>query len=182
MFLRLDTADKSCSKLIHHVQLREERAAEFKRAMEDHQRQLKRIRDEDASDSSDSYPEGDNGSDQEWEGFTDPPAVDYEAEYIDEDKYTTVTVEEMDASREGLRKSVQDADTDSGDEDGDKQTATATAAEAQSKPKRKSWVAGAEKPRKKKKQFRYETKQDRKLAQVKLRLSKAKKAKARRER
>ena len=146
--------------------------------MEEHQKQLKRIKEEN-NDGSDSSSEDGNEDDQEWEGFEEPPAVDYEAEYIDEDKYTTVTVEEMDTSREGLRKSVYE--DDSGEDDKDEQSNCTTLTESESKPKKMRTV-GVDKPKKKKKQFRYESKQDRKLAQVKQRISKAKKAKARRER
>ncbi|OOQ90826.1 protein required for cell viability Rrp17 [Penicillium brasilianum] len=159
--------------------LREERAAEFKRAMEEHKLQLKRLKEEDTSDNGDSDAEEE--SDDEWEGIEEPPAVDYEAEYIDEDKYTTVTVEEIDNSREGLRKSILGEDLEELEkakakaEEGAKKKAEEEALAAK---KRK---ATTDKPKKKKKQFRYESKQDRKLAAAKQRLSKSKKAKARRE-
>jgi ribosomal RNA-processing protein 17 len=78
--------------------------------MEEHKLQLKRLKEEDASENSDTN--ADEESDDEWEGIEEPPAVDYEAEYIDEDKYTTVTVEEIDSSREGLRKSILGEDSD----------------------------------------------------------------------
>lgn len=78
--------------------------------MEEHKLQLKRLKEEDAIDNGDS--DFDKESDEEWEGIEEPPAVDYEAEYIDEDKYTTVTVEEIDSSREGLRKSILGEDDD----------------------------------------------------------------------
>ena len=145
--------------------------------MEEHQRQLKRLNEEDTSDNSDSNSDPGEESDQEWEGFEEPPAVDYEAEYIDEDKYTTVTVEEMDPSREGLRKAVQGEDS----EDEPKRDPPATA-EPESKIPKKTRKPATDKPKKKKKQFRYESKGERKLTEAKHRLSKAKKAKARRER
>ncbi|KAJ5291894.1 Nucleolar protein 12 [Penicillium angulare] len=151
--------------------LREERAADFNRVMEEHKRQLKRMKEENDSESSGS----DDEDDQEWEGIEEPPAVDYEAEYIDEDKYTTVTVEEMDTSREGLLKSVRGEDY--AEEEAKK--APAETAEPEKKPAKKSWKS--DKPKKKKKQFRYESKTDRKLTAAKQRASKSKKAKARRE-
>jgi ribosomal RNA-processing protein 17 len=42
----------------------------------------------------------------EWTGIEDaePEPIDHEAEYIDEDKYTTVTVEAMDVTKEGLMR------------------------------------------------------------------------------
>ena len=154
--------------------MREERQAEFNRAMEEHKLQLKRLRDEDKSDND---PESEDEEGEEgWEGIEEPPAVDYEAEYIDEDKYTTVTVEEMDASREGLRKSVREDDPE---EEKEKEPVVETA-EPEKKPK-KSWRSNSDKPKTKKKKFRYESKGERRLTQAKQRLSKSKKATARRE-
>lgn len=144
--------------------------------MEEHRRQLKLLQEEDKSEKGDST--SDEESDEEWEGIEEPPAVDYEAEYIDEDKYTTVTVEEMDSSREGLRKSITGEDPE--EESKAKAAEAAKKAEEEAKLVKKR-KATTDKPKKKKKQFRYESKQDRKLAAAKQRLSKAKKAKARRE-
>lgn len=146
--------------------------------MEEHKLQLKRLKEEDTSDNGDSNAEEE--SDDEWEGIEEPPAVDYEAEYIDEDKYTTVTVEEIDSSREGLRKSILGEDSDE-EENKAKAEAAAKKREEEEAEAAKKRKATADKPKKKKKQFRYESKQDRKLAAAKQRLSKAKKAKARRE-
>lgn len=147
--------------------------------MEEHQRQLKRIKEENDSESSDTNSNQEDENEQEWEGFEEPPAVDYQAEYIDEDKYTTVTVEEMDPSREGLRKSVQEGTSE--DEDEKEKDASAATTEPENKPVKKTRKQTADKPKKKKRQFRYESKQDRKLTLAKQRLSKAKKAKSRRE-
>lgn len=146
--------------------------------MEEHRRQLKLLKEEDKSDNSDS--DSDEESDDEWEGIDEPPAVDYEAEYIDEDKYTTVTVEEMDSSREGLRKSITGEDSEDERKAKAEEAAKKKKAEEEAEPAKKR-KATTDKPKKKKKQFRYESKQDRKLAAAKQRLSKAKKAKARRE-
>jgi len=156
--------------------LREDRAQEYKQAMEEHQRQLKRIQEEDG-DSNDSNPEEDE-DEEEWGGIEEPPAVDYEAEYIDEDKYTTVTVEEMDASREGLRKAVRGSDSE---EEEEKEEEASAEEVTPAKPAKKAKKATADRPKKKKRQFRYESKQDRKVNAAKQRLSKSKKAKARRE-
>lgn len=160
------------------VQVREERKAEYERAFEEHQRQLKILIEENENESNDSGNEGNKGEDEEWEGFAEPPAVDYEAEYIDEDKYTTVTVEEMDPSREGLLKyGTQEQSDDESDQDEDKK-AQQTPEDANSKdPKKRPQT---DKPKKKKKKFRYESKDERKLNQAKQRYSKARKARGRR--
>lgn len=102
--------------------------------------------------------------------------MDYEAEYIDEDKYTTVTVEEMDASREGLLRSQEHS---SDEEQGEEKPTS----EANSKPKPvEKTKKASDKPKKKKKKFRYESKAERQLTRKKERLSNSRKAKARRER
>lgn len=109
--------------------------------------------------------------------------MDYEAEYIDEDKYTTVTVEEMDPSREGLLK-FRKAENANGSEDeqpGEPEDDDPDAA-AKSKKTKSTEKKKIEKPKKKKKKFRYESKEDRKANEMKVRLSNKKKAAARRER
>ncbi|KAE8164374.1 nucleolar protein 12-domain-containing protein [Aspergillus tamarii] len=156
--------------------IREEREAEFQNALEEHQKQLKRLRQEEDGASSGSDSESDDEDNEEWEGFEEPPAVDYEAEYIDEDKYTTVTVEEMDASREGLLRSQEHS---SDEEQGEEKPTS----EANSKPKPvEKTKKASDKPKKKKKKFRYESKAERQLTRKKERLSNSRKAKARRER
>lgn len=159
------------------IQMREERKAEYQRAFEEHRRQMDLLKKEDeGSEDSESDDEA-----EEWEGIAEPPPVDYEAEYIDEDKYTTVTVEEMDSSREGLLKYGNEGESDgrSEQEEG-KQTQKTPETDAGSKA-----AATKKKPQndktKKKKKFRYESKEDRKVGHAKQKLSKSKKAKARRE-
>lgn len=122
---------------------------------------------------TDSESDSNPGGDDEWDGFEEPPPLDYEAEYIDEDKYTTVTVEELDASKDALYKANTvhaDTNSNSGDE-GTSRTESAP------KGGRKS-----DKPKKKRKKFRYESKAERKITQRKERSGSQKKAKARRER
>ncbi|KAE8152554.1 nucleolar protein 12-domain-containing protein [Aspergillus avenaceus] len=156
--------------------IREEREADFKRALEEHERQLKRLREEEDGEQSGSGSESDEDN-EEWEGFEEPPAVDYEAEYIDEDKYTTVTVEEMDASREGLLKSQAEI-SDEDEEGTTRKPEAGTRSEAVEKTKKK---ASNDKIKKKKKKFRYESKEDRKLNRARERASNHRKAQARRE-
>ena len=106
--------------------------------------------------------------------------VNHEDEYIDEDKYTTVTVEEVDITKEGMRKvRTGDSDEDSEEEAEGKQSKPNESVST-SKPKR-TWTkdrpAG---PKKKKKKFRYESKADRKVTRMKERSSNKAKAKERR--
>ncbi|PLB36655.1 rRNA-processing protein RRP17 [Aspergillus candidus] len=156
--------------------IREQRAEDYQRAFEEHRRQLKRLKEEEDGDGSGSASDDDDEEGEEWGGIEEPPPVDYEAEYIDEDKYTTVTVEEMDPSREGLLNYHGEDRSDEEKEGGD---ARATKTEEAPEPTKKK--KAQDKPKKKKKKFRYESKEDRRLTRTKQRLSNQKKAKARRE-
>ena len=140
--------------------------------MAEHKAVLKRMK-EDAGDLG--AMEGET-EEEDWEGIEEPPAVDYEAEYVDEDKYTTVTVEEMDASREGLLKAARGEDSENEEEK--KHPVESTEDETKTK-KRKPRNAASQAARKKKRNFRYETKVERKQTMLKQRAVKAKRAKAR---
>ncbi|KAJ5872556.1 Protein required for cell viability Rrp17 [Penicillium soppii] len=157
------------------AKIREERKKDFEQAMDEHSKVLQRMK-EDAGDISDEKEEEDE---DDWNGIEEPPAVDYEAEYIDEDKYTTVTVEEMDASREGLLKSAHEYDTDT-EEKEQKPTETKDA-DTKTAKKRKPRSAASEAARKKKRNFRYESKDVRRETMRKQRNVKSKKAKARKD-
>lgn len=112
--------------------------------------------------------------DEEWGGIEDVETatpqvepVDYEEEYIDEDKYTTVTVEAVDISKEGI-KSSRDDEEDGVDEVEGKVTKQDTV-EHKDKKGKKVW------PKKEaKKKFRYESKTERKATRMKQRQSKSK--------
>lgn len=155
------------------LQIREQRAAEIEQALNESKRMLEQIR-EDASSN-----ENDSGSDEEeWQGFEEPAPVDYEEEYIDEDKYTTVTVEEMGVSKDALLKQ---GDTTSSDEDEKKKSDSKEAGSENSKAAKKPG-SKSHPVKKKKKQFRYESKEERKLTRMKQRTARRKKAESRRER
>ena len=97
-----------------------------------------------------------------WEGIPDEdlqePLVDLEEQYIDEDRFTTVTVETVTVDKEGLHKPEPTGTENSGEEEeaeGDANNQGSGAVpEQSSKPLR-------ERPKKKKKKFRYETKFER---------------------
>lgn len=120
---------------------------------------------------SESYSEGED----EWEGFAEPVPVDHEAEYIDEDKYTTVTVEEMGTTRNDFESNKEYSPT--GDIVDHKTTTTSSSTEKSDKPTKPRQKANSEKKRKKK--FRYESKAERKATQRKERMSNRKHAKSR---
>lgn len=115
--------------------------------------------------------EGDEESEpnEEWGGFTDEPnldIIDHQEEYVDEDRYTTVTVETVSVTRDGFEKP-----TLSDDEESNNDTATAKDTEEASETPHKD--KKNDRPRKKKKQFRYETKFERSLSNAKQRVKKA---------
>jgi len=97
--------------------IREERALEYQRIIE-----VNRSRMPETSDRTDSESAGnlEATEDEDWQAFEEPAAVDYEAEYIDEDKYTTVTVEEIDPLKEKVHEYAQKDvnEDDNNDEDG----------------------------------------------------------------
>merc|ERR1712093_787717 len=145
-------------------QLREERKQELTEHVSAINAALRAAGDPDVLDS-------DSDSDA-WGGISDdetpaiqPPVVNQE----DEDKYTTVTIEAVDVTKEGLLK-VGDGSGESGDEDGE-------GGDGEGKGKKK-WAGKDEeggkddgkkkwpkKPRKQK--FRYESKVERKATRMK---------------
>ncbi|EQL34933.1 hypothetical protein, variant [Blastomyces dermatitidis ATCC 26199] len=134
--------------------IRDERRAEFERALEQNRtlmREISRAAAGESGSDEDEDGENDNSTDEEWEGIAEPPPVDYEAEYIDEDKYTTVTVEELDSSsRDGLRRrvGVESDDDEDDSEDGGEEKKNKNKAEHEgreggedtSKPKKRVWT------------------------------------------
>lgn len=118
-----------------------------------------------------------------WAGIGDVEEVevDHEEEYVDEDRFTTVTVETVDVSRDGLCKVIQeeeDSENPDGLGVGDRAAATKEAGKGQNgKPRRnKEQYSGV---KKKKKKFRYESKAERKITIRKEKLGKRVKADAR---
>jgi ribosomal RNA-processing protein 17 len=118
-----------------------------------------------------SDAEENSEEDNTWNGIQDVPTVepiDHEAEYVDEDKYTTVTIEAVDVSKEGLSRITQSDDSEEDTQEAPKLV------ENKEKPK-KLWP---KKPKKKK--FRYETKVERKMSRAKQKSGNKAKADARR--
>lgn len=101
----------------------------------------------------------------EWDGFPDKPnldIVDHEEEYVDEDRYTTVKIESVSVSKDGLCR--PDPSDDEAEEQAQKNREEAERKAAEAKDKKPSW------PKKKKKKFRYETTLERQLADNKQRI------------
>lgn len=113
--------------------------------------------------------------------------MDHEAEYVDEDRYTTVTVEAMDLSRDGFHEAEKKVSGDSlysaSEEVKDGKQAGDETHEGQKQVK-PTWTKQKPQepvtPRRKRKKFRYENKVERKLARIKEGSKNRKQAKARR--
>lgn len=161
-------------------------------------------------DDGDGDGDGDEGE-EEGEGaerVAEALDVDWEEEFVDEDRYTTVTVEAVDVSHEGLHsRAIQDDNRGGGGgrgEDGDDgddgfvkpspirgrgasaAAATGTAGENGKREWTKERPAGVKKlkpttKKKKTKKFRYESKAERKVTRYKERSGNKSKAKARKE-
>ena len=149
----------------HVGQIREER----RQTLEEHVQTVQQIL-RDAANATGPLGQADNPPDEEWDGLSDnevPEApIDLEEEYIDEDRYTTVTVEAVRVDRDGLHRTDEDVEQTT------EKSAIAKSQEAEEKAEsgKKEW------PKKKKKVFRYEDKHERKVAERK---QKAKRGKPR---
>ena len=121
------------------------------------------------------------------EDTSEPPPVDDEAEYVDEDRYTTVTVEAVGVSRDGLHstETEQKANLDDNGKSLDADLATTATKPTPEKDGKRKWTK--ERPvdrlmgKKRRKKFRYESKAERKVSRVKQRTKNSKQAKARRD-
>ncbi|KAH8664314.1 nucleolar protein 12-domain-containing protein [Xylariales sp. PMI_506] len=154
-------------KLETRKQIREER----KREVEEHVQHVNALlREAERAGGVDSADEGeDDEADDggEWSGLPDTPLevpVDHEEEYIDEDKYTSVIIESVSVTRDGLQKPAEEP---SEEEIKEKERRAAEARKAQEK-------ADQSKKKKKKKNFTYETKLERQLTSRKQKIKKLK--------
>lgn len=118
-----------------------------------------------------------DSEDDAWGGIEDEedkivlPPIDHEEEYIDEDRYTTVTVEAVDVSKEGLSRVADE------DEEEDAETkAKRYAPKVDENAGKKKW------PKKERvKKFRYESKAERRITRGKQKSGNKAKADARRD-
>ncbi|KAK3297457.1 nucleolar protein 12-domain-containing protein [Chaetomium fimeti] len=135
------------------IEMRKQIREDRKQAVEDHVQAINKILREAQHAGTGDLEQNDSGD--EWGGLSDtdvPEApIDLEEEYIDEDKYTTVTVEAVSIDRDGLHK----PELEKPSEDAEPEQEVAGEQEDLKKaPKR-------QKDPTKKKKFRYENKFDR---------------------
>ncbi|EHK99814.1 hypothetical protein GLAREA_05898 [Glarea lozoyensis ATCC 20868] len=149
------------------IQIRKQLREERKQELEEHVEAVNRLlQDMDEPTKLGFDDEGD------WEGIKDDDLsigavepIDREQEYVDEDRYTIVTIEAVDITKDGLSK-VEEAGSDTDEAPKVVQTEERV---------KKTWP---KKPRKKK--FTYETKTERKLTRGKQKAGNKAKADARR--
>ncbi|KAL7954213.1 nucleolar protein 12 domain-containing protein [Trichoderma compactum] len=174
---RIKLAQEEAAKKAREERLRtrKEIRDERKREVEEHVEHVNKLLRESGAIEVDSAEEQ-SGSDEEtnegeWAGFPDRPnldIVDHEEEYIDEDRYTTVTVESVSISRDGLERPEKPQEQTEGDQEQETEKAD------QDKPKTSAW------PKKKKQKFRYESKFERRLTDRRQKAKSKAKSKARR--
>ncbi|KAF1965792.1 hypothetical protein BU23DRAFT_18075 [Bimuria novae-zelandiae CBS 107.79] len=149
-------------KLRFRAELRRQRKEDLEKHVEEVNRLVRQangdlgLEGDDSEEGSDA--EEGNGADTD---APQPPVdlIDEEAEFIDEDKYTTVTIESVGISKHGFEKHGGEEKS----EDAKKEKRVWT----KEKPK-------TSKPKRKKIKFRYETKTERKAERVKQGLKKKK--------
>lgn len=142
------------------AQARQER----QREVEDHVQAINKMLSEAQAANSDDDQEIKAEDFEEWNGIEDEEAeaenggtsniVDYEDEYVDEDKYTSVKVEAVSVSKDGFEKVYDSDHEETGEEDVEKKTPKEDEASTAAAAK-KVW------PKKQKKKFRYEHKLER---------------------
>ena len=154
------------------LQIREQRKEDLEKHVAEVNAELRKQNPDDSDVESTSGAANDDG---DWEGIDDvtaPPLIAEDEEYVDEDKYTTVTVEAMDGSGE-------DEDADEAAAATRREGEKATNGGASGKVKKKRMLGKDGKPKPKKKKFRYESKAERSAGRQKQK-AKNQKAAARR--
>ncbi|KAL9113737.1 MAG: hypothetical protein Q9227_002182 [Pyrenula ochraceoflavens] len=162
--------------------VREERKAELERHIQEVNAITRRTGTPDSAQVMDAESDSAGGDISEWQGIVEadprPSNISREAEYIDEDKYTTVAVEDLDVTRNGIYQ--KDKDEDSEEEERIEFPGKGDSDEKREKRSIKSSENRGGKPRVRKKKFRYEGKAERKLARLKEKAKNSKQAQARR--
>ena len=144
------------------------------------------LRDADG-EAGTSHVESEDSQIEEWGGIAELSEIDHEAEYIDEDRYTTVTVEAVDISKDGFHKSNIESEEEDEVASGlgkDAAAAKDSTDKEDNKTQKGKRVWTKERPngpKKRKKKFKYESKAERKVTRHKEKSGNKAKAKARKE-
>lgn len=155
-------------------QLRQQRKIDLEKHVEEVNRLVKQANGDIAGlDDAESGSEDDE--EEEFVGFQDPEPINQEDEYIDEDKYTTVTIESVNISRDGFSKPGEDEGETVTKKIENKEDGEVVGKDGKKEVQRdengkRIWTKErprTEWPKKKKKKFRYESKADRKVTRYK---------------
>ncbi|KAF2994855.1 hypothetical protein E8E13_003966 [Curvularia kusanoi] len=162
-------------KLRFRRELRQQRKVDLEKHVSETNRLMRLANGDIASESSDPDSDEEDPATGEavFTGFEDP--INQEDEYVDEDKYTTVTVETVGINRGGFSRPGEEA------EELRKEAAAREEREKEEKKKR-VWTKErpkTDRPKKKKVKFRYETKAERKVERMKQGMKKKKLAEKR---
>ena len=158
-------------------QIREERKQDLEKHLAEVDAVLKQQADD--FDDEDATEEDENGkAEEEWQGLEELAKVDGTDEYVDEDKYTTVTIKEMGDADEWNASEDEDAKVTTTVTDGVEKNEDGTEVK-----KKRVWTKERpknNKPKKKKPKFKYETKAERQKTRTKQKEKNAAFAKKRR--
>ena len=159
--------------------MRQQRKEDLERHVQEVNALLKKANGElsEEAEGEENEAADEKGEDEEWTGFEEPVEINRE-EYIDEDKYTTVTVETVDISKNGFSKPEEAGSEE--DSEGGREAAVGSKLQASNKRVWTKEKPSKDRPKKKKKKFRYESKADRKVTRLKERSKNREQAKARR--
>ncbi|KAF2221800.1 nucleolar protein 12-domain-containing protein [Elsinoe ampelina] len=162
-------------KIVNRRELREQRKREAEERVEQVNAFMRAQADSDNQAGADTEQNGEQDEEAEvFEGFGDAPAVSGQDEYVDEDKYTTVVVKELDDIRD-YESGEEEAE---GDEKPEDEEGT-----VDQKSGKKSWTKkrplNDKTKKKKKRDFRYESKVERRTERKKQKLKNSAAAKAR---
>ena len=151
--------------LTERFQLREGRKAELEKHVEAVNSMIR-----EANVASDASEQEHESEEEPWDGITESrdPVVDHEDEYMDDDRFTTVTVEAVDVSKDGLKRLDQNEENESdasgpGRPDAERQRSTMLQGRTGTDNGKRVWTKQTPSgPKKRKKKFRYESKAERK--------------------
>ncbi|KAJ4988372.1 nucleolar protein 12 [Stagonosporopsis vannaccii] len=162
-------------KLRFRRELRQQRKADLEKHVSETNRLMRLANGDIPSDPASSSDEEEDSATGEptFSGFDDP--INQEDEYVDEDKYTTVTVETIGINRAGFSRP--------GEEEAELRKEQEAREEKEREEKKKRvWTKErpkSDRPKKKKVKFRYETKAERKVERMKQGMKKKKLAEKR---
>ncbi|KAG9196344.1 hypothetical protein G6011_01465 [Alternaria panax] len=168
-------------KLRFRRELREQRKVDLEKHVEEVNRLVRQANgDLDDIVGGETSGDDDDGDEEEFTGFQEPEPINQEDEYVDEDKYTTVTIESVGISKAGFsRPGEEDEEAAAKRKAEEERKKAEEEAEGKKRVWTKAWPKNSERPKKKKKKFRYETKTERKAERMKIGLKKRKQKEAR---